>query len=80
MVVAGLSGPGTYVAASCLHSMSGSLPPPDGPLAHAVLWGVVEGQVSTKVMIDHGQLPDLSGLRFVVSPSLWDPKKRAPVS
>lgn len=78
VVVAGLSGPGTYLAARCLEDMRGFLPPKDDPLAQAVLWGVVKGHVTTDPMIEKGQLPLVEEPRFVVGPSLWDPAHKAP--
>ena len=80
MVVAGLNGTGTYLAASRLHEMRGEVPPLGDPNQHAVLWSVVEGDVTMDSMIGKGELPTLEDAAFVVPPRLWDPKKKIPLT
>ncbi len=79
VVVAGLTGPGSLVAAAGLGAMAENLPQAGDPLQNAVLWGVVEATVNTMPMRDGGA-PLVEKLDFVIQPSLWDPKRRRSVS
>ena len=79
VVVAGLTGPGTLAAAWSLRAMSGTLPQQGDPHENAVLWCVVETMVDTTKIMDGG-MPVLEAHRFVVDPTLWDPKQRCPIA
>jgi len=78
VVLAGLTGPGSLVAAAGLGEMTENLPQVGDPLEHAVLWAVVEATVNTEQMWSGGP-QQLQKLRFAIPPTLWDPKLRRPV-
>lgn len=78
VVAAGLTGPGSLVAAAGLGTMTANLRQAGDPLEHAVLWAVVEATVNIKRMEDGGP-PQIERLRFAVPPRLWDPRLRQPI-
>ena len=51
VVIAGLTGPGTYAAATCLNAVEAPLPNAEDPHRGQVLWAVVEATVFTEPML-----------------------------
>ncbi len=80
VVVAGLNGTGTYLAATHLPRMRGTLPRREDPHPKAVIWGVVESKVDNRAMARQGQLPEPKETRFVVEPRLWNPETQEPIT
>ncbi len=75
VVIAGLTGPGTFAAADSLRHVIGTLPSQRGACS-PVLWGVVCASVDTIPMMQAGKPPELSDPKFVIKPSFWHQRTR----